>query len=96
MITAADRIAEKLTRALSPARLAVRDDSARHSGHAGSRPGGETHFQVEIVSAQFAGLSRVARQRLVYQALAEELAGPMHALELKTLTPEEDAPRNRR
>ncbi len=89
-MSVAGRITEKLTRALAPLRLQVRDDSARHSGHAGSRPGGETHFQVEIVSAEFAGLSRVARQRLVHKALAEELAGPVHALELKTLTPEED------
>ncbi|MGQ0675869.1 MAG: BolA family protein [Rhodospirillales bacterium] len=86
----ADRIAEKLTRALAPTRLRVHDDSARHRGHAGARAGGESHFQVEIVSARFAGLSRVARQRLVYRAVAEELAGGVHALELKTLTPEED------
>jgi BolA protein len=87
----ADRIAEKLTRALAPARLAVKDNSEQHRGHAGYRAGGQTHFAVEIVAARFAGLSRVARQRLVYGALADELAGGVHALELKTLTPEEDA-----
>ena len=87
----ADRISRKLTGALAPARLAVKDNSEQHRGHAGWRAGGETHFQVEIVSARFAGLTRVARQRLVYGALAEELAGGVHALELKTLTPEEDA-----
>ena len=87
----ADRIAEKLKQRFSPTALNVIDDSARHHGHVGSRPGGETHFKVEIVAAAFAGQTRVARQRLVYQALAEELAGPVHALELKTLTPEEAA-----
>ena len=87
----AERIERKLTLAFQPTRLKVRDDSARHHGHAGARPGGQTHFQVEIVAAAFAGQSRVQRQRLVYQALAEELAGPVHALELKTLTPEEAA-----
>lgn len=86
----ADRISQKLTRALAPARLHVHDDSARHRGHAGAREGGESHFQVEIVSARFAGLGRVARQRLVYGALAEEFAQGVHALEVKTLTPEED------
>ncbi len=86
----ADRIAEKLTRALAPVRVQVHDDSARHRGHAGAAAGGESHFQVEIVSAQFAGLSRVARQRLVYGALKDEFAGGVHALEVKTLTPEED------
>lgn len=90
----ADRIAGKLTSALAPARLQVHDDSARHRGHAGAQPGGETHFKVEIVSAQFAGLSRVARQRLVYGALAEEFAQGVHALEVKTLTPEEDGKRD--
>jgi len=88
---AADRIARKLDAALKPARLDVRDDSEKHRGHAGWREGGATHFRVEVVSAAFAGLSRVARQRLVYQALAEELKAGVHALELKTLTPEEDA-----
>jgi BolA protein len=87
----ADRIRSKLTTALQPTRLAIRDDSNRHAGHAGARPEGETHFHVEIVSPLFAGTSRVARQRRVYQLLAEELAGPVHALGLVTLTPEEDS-----
>jgi len=87
----ADRIADKLHQRFAPAEVRVIDDSARHHGHAGAREGGESHFKVEIVSAAFAGQSRVARQRLVYQALAEELAGPVHALELKTLTPDEAA-----
>ncbi|HJT07435.1 MAG TPA: BolA family protein [Stellaceae bacterium] len=87
----ADRIRAKLTAALQPTRLVIRDDSQRHAGHAGARPEGETHFHVEIVSAAFAGDSRVVRQRRVYALLAEEMAGPIHALALATLTPEEAA-----
>lgn len=70
-------------------RLEIQDDSAKHSGHSGAREGGESHFSVLIVSQAFTGLSRVARQRLVNAALAEDLAGPVHALSLQTLTPEE-------
>ncbi len=63
------------------------DESHRHAGHAGARPEGETHFTVTIVSAAFAGLNRVARQRLVYETLADELATRVHALSLTTLAP---------
>ena len=84
-------IRRKLSEALAPSRLDIVDDSARHAGHVGARPEGESHFTVEIASAQFAGLSRVARQRLVHKALADELRTDVHALALKTLTPEEDA-----
>ena len=90
MPSVADRIHAKLTDALAPSRLAVRDESHRHAGHAGARPEGETHFHVEIVAAAFAGKSRISRQRLVYDVLAEELAGPIHALSLVTLAPNED------
>lgn len=86
----ADRIRSKLEAAFSPVRLSVIDDSERHKGHAGHRPEGETHFNVEIVSAAFAGLGRVERQRKVYAALAEELAGPVHALSVAARSPEED------
>ena len=89
-MSVAERIREKLTQGLQPIRLAIRDESHRHVGHAGWRPQGETHFHVEIVAAGFAGESRVARQRRVYALLAEELAGPVHALALTTLSPEED------
>ena len=88
----AEIIEHKLTEALSPQRLKIVDDSEKHKGHAGYREGGETHFNVEVVSAAFAGQSRVARQRRVYEILAAELAERVHALQLKTLTPEEDAP----
>jgi BolA protein len=86
----AERIQSKLRIAFVPQRLDIQDDSAKHSGHSGAREGGESHFSVTIVSSAFEGLTRVARQRLVNQALADELAGPVHALSLKTLTPEED------
>ncbi len=89
-MTVADTIRRKLTGRFAPTRLHIVDESHRHAGHAGARPEGETHFAVTIVSAAFDGQSRVARQRLVYQALAEELAGRVHALSLTTLTPDED------
>lgn len=87
----ADIIEHKLTQALAPQRLKIVDDSEKHKGHAGYREGGETHFSVEVVSAAFSGQSRIARQRRVYEILAAELADRVHALQLKTLTPEEDA-----
>jgi BolA protein len=87
-------IEKKLVEGLAPRRLDVVDESHLHAGHAGAREGGESHFRVEIVAAAFAGLNRVARQRLVYGLLAEELKGPIHALALRTMTPEEDKASN--
>ena len=86
----ADLMHKKLTAAFSPSRLDITDDSSRHAGHAGAREGGESHFNVTIEAAAFAGASRVQRQRMVYGALAEELAGPIHALSLTALAPGED------
>ncbi|MBX7250033.1 MAG: BolA family transcriptional regulator [Caulobacteraceae bacterium] len=85
----AERISRKLHDGLSPESLEVRDESAKHAGHAGARPEGETHFDVRVVAAAFAGLSRLERQRLVNGLLREELAGPVHALSLKLLAPAE-------
>ncbi len=85
----AETIRIKLTEAFSPQRLDVIDDSARHASHAGAREGGESHFNVVIVSDVFEGASRVQRQRSIYAALAQELAGPVHALSIKALTPQE-------
>jgi len=85
----ATRIQEKLTAALSPVHLAVIDDSSKHAGHVGARPEGETHFTVEVVSTAFDGLSRVARQRRVYEILSEEVAGPVHALAMIVKSPKE-------
>jgi BolA protein len=84
-----DAIRDKLTEAFQPTRLEIEDDSARHAGHAGARDGGESHFNVLIESAAFSGAPKVARQRMVYRALADELAGPVHALSLKALAPGE-------
>ncbi|OYU76765.1 MAG: BolA family transcriptional regulator [Alphaproteobacteria bacterium PA3] len=89
---------KKLTDAFAPLVLEILDESASHAGHAGAavhaaKQGGaatgigETHFSVTIVSAAFVGLNRVARQRAIYQVLAEELAGPVHALALKADAP---------
>jgi len=94
-MTVADRIRAKLTRALQPTRLEIHDDSHRHAGHAGARPGGESHFRLELVSPAFAGKTRLERQRLVYALLAQELQDAVHALQLSTLTPEEDKSRAR-
>lgn len=86
----ADIIRTKLGAALKPSRLEIIDDSARHAGHAGSRSGGETHFNIIISSDAFVGRSRIQRQRLVYEVLADELAGPIHALSLRAIGPGED------
>lgn len=86
----AQAIRTKLTEALQPSRLEIVDESAGHAGHAGARPEGESHFSVEIVSEKFTGLSRVARQRLVYDILAEDLKTDIHALALKTIAPAEE------
>ena len=89
-MSVADTIRTKLTERLAPIRLDIIDESYRHAGHEGAQPGGETHFSVTIVSAAFVGQTRVARQRLVYQTLTEELATRVHALSLTTLAPNED------
>jgi stress-induced morphogen len=84
-----DRIREKLTKAFAPSALEVVNDSGRHAGHAGSPGTGESHFTVKVVSATFAGKSRLERHRMVNEALAEELAGKIHALAITALAPEE-------
>ncbi len=90
-MTVQDTLRAKLTAALNPTRLAITDESHLHAGHAGARPEGETHFRVEVVSAAFAGQPRVARQRMVYGIVADELRTRVHALALTTRTPEEAA-----
>jgi BolA family transcriptional regulator, general stress-responsive regulator len=86
-----ETIRHKLTDQFAPTRLEIEDDSARHAGHSGSAPGGESHFNVTIESERFRGAARVARQRMVYRALAAELAGPVHALSVTALAPGESA-----
>ena len=82
---------KKLSAAFSPDRLEIEDDSDRHHGHAGATPGGESHFNVVIEAGAFKGMGRVQRQRAVYAALAEELAGQVHALSVRALAPGETA-----
>ncbi len=83
-------IESRLAAALAPvASIAVRDDSAQHAGHAGAAAGG--HYSVTIVAAAFAGKARVARHRMVYDALAEAMQRGIHALAITALTPEEAA-----
>lgn len=78
----------KLRASLSPTKFELVDESTRHAGHA--HAGVESHFQLTLESAAFAGLGRVARQRLVMGVLAEELAGPVHALSIRALAPGEN------
>ena len=85
----AAEIRRRLTAALSPAYLAVVDDSAHHAGHAGHDARGESHFTVEVESAAFAGLGRVARQRLVNRALSDLLSDRVHALAIRACAPGE-------
>ena len=82
-MTRQTRIHTALSTALSPTELKVIDDSARHAGHAGASPGGETHYNVEIIASAFAGLSRVAMQRAVMDALKSEFDTGLHALSIK-------------
>lgn len=86
-MTIADRLADDLRTALAAEHVAVQDESARHRGHAGALEGG--HFDAVIVSARFAGLGRVERHRLVYAALGDLRERRVHALALRTFTPEE-------
>ena len=86
----ANAIDNKLRTRFEPTRLDIEDESSRHRGHSGYREGGESHFRVEIVSAAFEGKNRVARQRLVYEALKDEFPAGLHALAMTTLTPAED------
>jgi len=83
----ASAITRKLEQTLAPRHLLVIDESHRHAGHVGAHEGGESHFRIEIVSVEFDGKTRLERQRLVYQILSEELAGPVHALSVKARTP---------
>ena len=84
-----DVIVAKLSAKFAPIHLEVIDESSRHQGHAGSRPGGETHFRVRIVSAAFAGKSRVERHRAVNELLAPELKAGVHALAIEPAAPGE-------
>jgi BolA protein len=82
-------IMEKLTRAFAPQSLDVVDESHLHAGHAGHRPGGETHFRLYIVSEAFQGKSRIERHRMINDTLSGELKGGVHALAIHASTPGE-------
>jgi len=84
-----EAITNKLREAFSPESLDVTDESHLHEGHAGHRPGGETHFSVYIVSPAFKGKSRIERHRMINATLAAELAGSVHALAIKAQAPGE-------
>ena len=88
-MSVAKTIERKLNEQLQPQSLLVVDESHQHAGHSSAPIGGESHFHVEIIAEVFNNLSRVARQRLVYRVLNDELAGPVHALSLNTVTPAE-------
>lgn len=85
----ADLITQKLTEAFNPKSLRVEDESHRHEGHAGHRPGGQTHFRVYIVSEAFKGKTRIERHRMINEKLSGELAGGVHALAIHASAPDE-------
>ena len=85
----AERIRSAIESAIEPDSLEVTDESHLHAGHAGAQPGGETHYEVTVVSSRFSGQSRVARQRSVYVLLGNEFSSGLHALSVRALTPEE-------
>ena len=85
-------LAEQIRRrldALTPLRMELIDESAKHAGHAGAAPGGNTHWNLTIESAAFAGKPTVARHRMVYQALGELMQNPIHALSIRAHAPGE-------
>lgn len=84
-----DVITEKLRKAFTPQSLRVEDESHQHAGHAGHRPGGETHYRLYIVSDAFRGKSRLERHRMINAALATELKGGVHALAIHAAAPGE-------
>jgi BolA protein len=88
-MTMQERIVARLTEGLAPERLDILDESDRHAGHAGARAGGGTHYRVKIVSPRFAGMSRVARHRLVYGLLPAEFSEGLHALAVDARAPGE-------
>jgi BolA protein len=85
----AQEIERRLRLALSPTRLDLDNQSARHRGHAGDNGTGESHFALTIESAAFAGLNRVQRQRAIYAALGDLMVERVHALSIKAIAPGE-------
>ncbi len=87
----ADIMTEKLTAAFAPLSVRVEDESHRHEGHAGHRPGGQSHFRIHIVAEAFRGKSRLERHRMINDALAAEIEGGVHALAIHASVPGDDA-----
>ncbi len=83
MSTMAKTIESKLNAAFAPSALTVRDVSAAHAGHAGARPGGQTHFEVDITAKAFDGMSRIAMHRAIMAELDDEFAASLHALNIR-------------
>ena len=88
-MSVAETIEQKIRAALAVSHMELVDESSKHAGHAGARAGGESHFRLLVVSPDFSGKNRVARQKEIYRILREEMAGPIHALSLDARTPEE-------
>lgn len=86
------RLRAALTKALQPLRLVVINESHLHAGHRSSPGTGDSHFRVSVVSERFQGLSRVARHRLVNEAVSSLIGNPIHALALETRSPDEASP----
>jgi stress-induced morphogen len=91
MANRSERMAALLQQHFTPDLLRVADDSARHAGHAGAAPGGETHYRILMVAAVFSGLSRIERSRRVHAVLGDEFAAGLHAVTLSLRSPGEHA-----
>lgn len=83
------QIREAIENALSPLQIRILDESSHHAGHAGYGEGGQSHFRIEVVAKQFVGLNRVARHRLIYQALGNAFSEGLHALQIIAKAPGE-------
>lgn len=88
-MTMQDTIRDALEAGLAPQALEIIDESSLHAGHAGARPGGETHYRITVVSDKFEGVGRVQRQQMVYGLLDDAFAAGLHALAMTTKTPAE-------
>jgi BolA protein len=86
-MSVAEDIRRKLVETFRPSEIHIEDESALHAGHAGARPGGETHFRLRIVSTDFVDMSRVARQRKIYEVLSDEMRAQIHALSIDARAP---------
>jgi BolA protein len=87
-VSVADEIRSRLS-TLAPQALELTDNSALHAGHAGAAPGGNTHWRLVIVSPAFSGRNKVARHRMVYDALRDLMNRPIHSLEIEARAPGE-------